>query len=285
MARGKIPARIAARFAELRLRKETALIAYVTVGDPNLRFTERLVLRLVEAGADVIELGVPYSDPVADGPVIQRASQRALRKGTSLADTLRLAKRLRRRADVPLVLFSYYNPILRMGLEKFARRAAAAGIDGVLVTDLPPEESAEFIQRMRGCGIDTVFLVTPTSSAQRIARIVKLSRGFVYVVARRGVTGARSKLPREVTKLLRRIRSATRLPLAVGFGIAAPSQVAKLSRHADGVVVGSALVECCERYGHKTAALDRAAALVRRLKQAGRGARQGKKKGTKGTRR
>ena len=272
MARNKLPSRIESRFAELRRRGEIALIAYVTVGDPSLKFTERLVLRLAQAGADMIELGVPYSDPVADGPVIQRASQRALKKGTSLADTLRLAGRLRGRTDVPLVLFSYYNPILRMGLDTFARRAAAAGIDGVLVTDLPPEESAEFVQRMRGKdsgnNIDTVFLVAPTSSDNRIARIVRLSRGFVYVVARRGVTGARSNLPLEVTKLLRRIRSATRLPLAVGFGIGAPSQVAKLKPHVDGVVVGSALVECCERYGHKPAALDRAAALIRRLKRA-----------------
>lgn len=274
MARDKSPSRLEARFAELRRRGETALIAYVTVGDPSLKFTERLVLRLAQAGADMIELGVPFSDPVADGPVIQRAAERALKKGTSLTDTLRLARRLCRRTDVPLVLFSYYNPILRMGLDTFARRAAAAGLDGVLVTDLSPEESAEFVQRMRGCGIDTVFLVAPTSSDDRIARIVRLSRGFVYVVARRGVTGARSKLPLEVPKLLRRIRRVTRLPLAVGFGIRAASQVAKLKPHADGVVVGSALVECCVKFGHNKAALDRAAALIRRLKRAGQGARK-----------
>ena len=264
------PSRLESRLAELRQRGETALIAYVTVGDPSLAFTERLVLRLAGAGADVIELGVPFSDPVADGPVIQRASERALRTGTSLADVLRLAGRLHRRIEIPLVLFSYYNPILRMGLDAFARRASAAGVDGVLVTDLAPEESGEFVRRMRQCGIATVFLVAPTSSAKRIARIVRLSRGFVYVVSRRGVSGGRDGLPAEVPKLLRRIRRSTRLPVAVGFGITRPAEVASLKPYADGVVVGSALVERCEKFGHTRKALESAAALMRQLKKAGR---------------
>lgn len=264
--------RLDSRLAELRQRGETALIAYVTVGDPSVAFTERLVLRLAGAGADVIELGVPFSDPVADGPVIQRASERALRTGTSLADVLRLAGRLRRRIEIPLVLFSYYNPILRMGLDKFVRRASAAGIDGVLVTDLTPEESGEFVQRMRHSGIATVFLVAPTSSAKRITRIVRLSRGFVYVVSRRGVTGGRDGLPAEVPKLLRRIRRAAgnKLPVAVGFGITRPAEVASLKPYADGVVVGSALVERCEKFGHTRKALESAAALMRQLKRASR---------------
>ena len=244
-----------------------ALVAYVTAGDPRLRFTEKLVLRLAEAGADVIELGVPFSDPIADGPVIQRASQRALRRDTSLADVLKLAARLRKKTSVPLVLFSYFNPVLQFGLERFAAQAAAAGINGVLITDLTPEEAGDFVRILRRCNLDTVFLAAPTSTPARLRQIARLSRGFVYLISRRGVTGARADVPPDVRAMVKRLRRFTKLPIAVGFGIARPEQVAALNGVADGVVVGSALVECCGRArGEK--ALRAAAALVRKLKTA-----------------
>ena len=265
----KLPARglsLTAQFSRLRRKKQTAFIAYVTVGDPSVKFTERLVLRLAEAGADGIELGVPFSDPVADGPVIQRASQRALEAGTTLGDVLRLAARIRKKSGVPLVLFSYVNPVLQMGLERFAGRAAAAGISGVLITDLPPEESADFVRVMRRHKLDTIFLVAPTSSGPRLREIIKLSRGFIYVIARRGVTGKREEIPSEVKALVKRLRRLTPLPLAVGFGVSRSEHVSALGKFTDGVVVGSALVECCEQAGQGEAALDAAAALVRELK-------------------
>ncbi len=252
-------------FARSRRARQPALVAYVTAGDPSLRFTEKLVLRLVEAGADVIELGVPFSDPIADGPVIQRASERALQRGTSLADVLKLAARIRKKSAVPLVLFSYFNPVLQFGLQRFAAQAAAAGINGVLITDLTPEEAGEFVRAMRRRALDTVFLAAPTSTPSRLRQIARLSRGFVYLISRRGVTGARSDVPPDVKAIVRRLRRLTKLPIAVGFGIARPQQVAALNGIADGVVVGSALVECCER-ARGESALVAAARLVARLK-------------------
>ncbi len=241
-------------------------MAYVTAGDPSLKFTEKLVLRLAEAGADVIELGVPFSDPIADGPVIQRASERALKAGTTLAGVLKLAERLRRKSAVPLVLFSYYNPVLQMGVERFAVRAAAAGASGVLITDLTPEEAGEFVRTLRRHKLDTVFLAAPTSSNGRLRAIARLSRGFVYLIARRGVTGAPTEVGGEIKGLVRRLRRSTRLPVAVGFGIRRREQVAALDGLADGAVVGSALVERCEQHGHSEQALEAAAQLLRELK-------------------
>jgi len=255
-----------AAFRVARRGKGPALVAYVTAGDPSLKFIEQLVLRLAEAGADVIELGVPFSDPIADGPVIQRASERALRRGATLAGVLKLAERIRRKSSVPLVLFSYFNPVLQMGVERFAERARAAGVNGVLITDLTPEEADGFVRALRTAGLDTVFLAAPTSTPDRLRAIARLSRGFVYLISRRGVTGARADVPPEVKLLVRRLRRYTRLPVAVGFGIARAAQVAALNGVADGVVVGSALVECCERHGHRAAALEAAAQLVRELK-------------------
>lgn len=264
--------RLTVAFEAARERGELALVAYVTAGDPNLDFTEKLVLRLAQAGADVVELGVPFSDPIADGPVIQRASDRSLRGGTSLADVLELASRVRTASEVPLVLFSYYNPVLQLGLERFAKRAAAAGIDGVLITDLTPEEARDYLAVIRGHGLDSVFLVAPTSGAPRLKRIVKISRGFVYVISRRGVTGAREDIPADLPEFVTRVRRHTQLPLAIGFGIARPEQVRALTGLAEGIVVGSALVEACERHQHSDEALTAAAALVRELKEAARGA-------------
>lgn len=259
-------ASLSAQLGRLRRRNQTAFIAYVTAGDPTLRFTGQLVLKLAEAGADVIELGVPFSDPIADGPVIQRASERALRGGTSLSDVLKLAGRIRRKSPVPMVLFSYFNPVLQMGMERFAGRASAAGVDGVLITDLIPEEAEEFVKVMRRHKLDTVFLAAPTSTPARLKEIVRLSRGFVYVIARRGVTGKRSDIPAEVKGQLSRLRRITQLPLAVGFGVSERAHVEQLEKIADGVVVGSAIVECCERHGHQEKALEAVAALVRELK-------------------
>ena len=263
-------------FARKHRGKRPALVAYVTAGDPSLKFTEKLVLRLAEAGANVVELGVPFSDPIADGPVIQRASERALRARTKLTDVLKLAARIRRRSAVPLVLFSYYNPVLQLGLERFAELAAAAGVNGVLLTDLTPEEARDYVGVMRRHGLDTVFLAAPTSTLARLKVIARLSRGFVYLISRRGVTGpayAKASAGKagdalaEIKSMVRRLRRLTRLPIAVGFGIARPEQVAALNGVADGVVVGSALVGCCERArGEK--ALKAAAELVAKLKSA-----------------
>jgi len=255
-----------AAFRGARRSGRPALVAYVTAGDPNLKFTEALVLKLAEAGADVIELGVPFSDPIADGPVIQRASERALRRGTSLGDVIRLAQRIRRKSAVPLVLFSYYNPVLQLGVERFAVQAAAAGVDAALITDLTPEEAGGYVKTMRRSKLDTVFLAAPTSTPARLRTIGRLSRGFVYVISRRGTTGARQDVPAEVKALVRRVRRATPLPIAVGFGISRREHVEALRGTADGVVVGSALVECCERGRHGRKAIESAARLVRELK-------------------
>ena len=262
--------RIPRRFAELKGRGELGLVAYLTAGDPTLEATERIVLAAAEAGADVIELGVPFSDPLADGPTIQRASERALRSGTTLAGVLALAARIRAKADVPLVLFSYFNPILQMGFEKFAAESAAAGADGVLVTDLTPEESSEFRSAVRERGLDTIFLAAPTSTDERLEKIAGVSSGFLYLISRTGVTGAREALPEGLPALIRRARAVTSLPIAVGFGISLPGHVSILGGLADAAVVGSALVAEIERAASANAAAGAVAELVRSLKVAAR---------------
>jgi tryptophan synthase alpha chain len=247
-------------------------VAYITAGDPTLEASERIVLALAEAGADIVELGVPFSDPIADGPTIQRASERALRSGTTLAGVLDLVRKLRARTPVPLVLFSYFNPVLQMGLEKFAGSAAKAGADGVLVTDLTPEEAADYRRVVRSAGLDTIFLAAPTTTDARLARIAESSSGFLYLISRTGVTGAREELPADLPELVRRTRRATSLPLAVGFGISLPGHVSILGGLAEAAVVGSALVEEIER----AASADRAAAAVaERVRALKRAARQG----------
>ena len=254
--------RIARRFDELSKAGELGLVAYLTAGDPAIEASEKIILAAAEAGADVIELGVPFSDPVADGPTIQRASERALRSGTTLAGVLDLAARLRKRTQVPFVLFSYFNPILQMGLEKFAKEAGRTGIDGVLATDLTPEESAEYREIMRAHDLDTIFLGAPTSTDARLQQIAKCSSGFVYLISRTGVTGTRDSLPDELPELASRARSCTKLPIAVGFGISQPAHVAALAGVADAAVVGSALVAEVERFAKADLSPDAAAAAV-----------------------
>ncbi len=221
---------------------------YVTCGDPDLGTTRDVVLAAIDAGADVIELGVPFSDPVADGPVIQRASERALKHGTCLAQVLTLAADVRQHAQsTGLVVFSYLNPILRMGMDKFCMVARAAGVDGVLVTDLPVEEAQEYLRAMKAHDLAPVFLAAPTSPDERLKSIAEASRGFVYAVSRTGVTGARQQLADDAQKLVKRLRRATKLPIAVGFGISNAEQFTEVGKFADAVVVGSAIVETIER--------------------------------------
>ncbi len=240
------------------------LVAYVTCGDPDLATTREIVQAAIEASADVIELGVPFSDPVADGPVIQRASERALKNGTSLAEVLTLAAEIRQQAQsTGLIIFSYLNPILRMGMEKFCKVARAAGVDGALVTDLPVEEASEYLCAMHEHDLAPVFLAAPTSPDERLKRIAKASRGFVYAVSRTGVTGQRQQLAEDARKLVKRLRRVTKLPIAVGFGISNAEQFAEVGEFADAVVVGSAIVETIERNpGSEAAAVE---AFVRRL--------------------
>jgi tryptophan synthase alpha chain len=260
--------RISRRFADLRRTGEMGLVAYITAGDPSLAATEQFVLALASAGADVIELGVPFSDPVADGPVIQRASERALQAGTTLAGVLRLVKSLRTQTEVPLVLFSYFNPVLQMGLEKFAEAAKAAGADGVLITDITPEERGDYREAMVSRGLDTIFLAAPTSTDERLKLIAKSSSGFLYLISRNGVTGAKDQLAEELPALARRVRRVTELPIAIGFGISQPGHVSVLGGLADAAVVGSALVEEIERAVTVEAASDALAARVKLLKGA-----------------
>ena len=266
--------RIAKRFAELRASGELGIVAYITAGDPSLDATLKFVLALGEAGADVIELGIPFSDPLADGPTIQRASERALKVGTTLAGVLDLVRRIRQSSlpgnDVPLILFGYYNPIFQMGVEKFAAAARAAGADGVLVTDLTPEESVEYRRILAAHHLDTVFLGAPTSTDERLARIAAVTSGFLYLISRTGVTGAKDSLPDDLPALLRRARAVTNLPIAVGFGISLPGHVSLLGGLADAAVVGSALVSEIENAKSIDDASAALAARVRSLKEAAR---------------
>lgn len=233
-----------------------------------LEASEGIVMAAAEAGADVIELGVPFSDPVADGPTIQRASERALKSGTTLAGVIDLVRRLRARTQVPLVLFSYFNPILQMGLEKFAEDASAAGADGVLATDLTPEEASDYRRIVQERGLDTIFLAAPTSTDARLKLIGEASTGFLYVISRTGVTGEQDTMPEDLPAFIRRVRQFTPLPIAVGFGISQPSHVTLLGGIADAAVVGSGLVAEIEKAGSPEAAARAVGERVRLLKRA-----------------
>ena len=266
----KFTTRITRRFAELRAAGELGIVAYITAGDPSLDATLKFVLALAEAGADVIELGVPFSDPLADGPTIQRASERALKSGTTLRGVLDLVLQIRQASQVPLVLFSYYNPVLQMGLEKFASAAAQAGADGALVTDLTPEESEDYRRILHMHSLDTIFLAAPTSDGARLKKISACSTGFLYLISRTGVTGAKDALPDDLPGLLRRVHDFTQLPIAVGFGISLPGHVSVLGGLADAAVVGSSLVTEIETASNVEAASAALHDRIRSLKEAGR---------------
>lgn len=231
----------------LDFQQRPTLVAYVTCGDPDLATTRDIVLAAIDAGAGIIELGVPFSDPVADGPVIQRASERALRNGTKLEEVLKLAGDIRRRSQVGLIIFSYFNPILRMGVKQFCNAAEEAGVDGALVTDLPVEEAHDYLDEMRMRRLAAIFLAAPTSTDDRLRAIARASSGFVYAVSRTGVTGARQQLPEDARQLVTRIRKFTKLPVAVGFGISSAEQFAAVGKYAEGAVIGSAIVQTVEK--------------------------------------
>jgi tryptophan synthase alpha chain len=262
----KGPTRIARLFDRLRPEQRKGFIGYLTAGDPSLDRTPGLAAALERGGVDLIELGVPFSDPIADGPVIQRAAERALRGGASLRKVLEVASEIRRSSEVPLLLFTYLNPVMRYGFEALARDAAAAGIDGVLLTDVSVEEAGAYVERMRWQGLDTVFLAAPTSTERRLRLIAKYSTGFVYLVSRTGVTGERDSVAGSVAPLVEAVRRVTDLPLAVGFGISKPEHVAAVGRLADAVVVGSAFVRLIERNAGNAALEIQLESLARELK-------------------
>jgi len=242
----KATSRIEARFRELRERGDKGLVVYLTAGDPSLEATGGLLEAVEQGGADVIELGIPFSDPLADGPVIQRASERALRAGTTLRKVLDHLPRWREKLSVPVVLFTYFNPVLQYGLEAFARESRRAGADAGLIVDLTPEEAGGYIPAMRGHHLDTVFLASPTSTDERLERVASLSTGFLYLISRTGVTGERQELSKSVRPLVERVRRFTSLPRAVGFGISTAAQVREIQNLAEAAVVGSAVVHAIE---------------------------------------
>jgi len=262
--------RLAARFSALRARDEAAFVPFLMAGDRGLDCTARLLDALVDAGADVIELGVPFSDPMADGPIHQRAAERALRAGTTLRGVLDLVAEFRKRSDVPVVLFGYANPFVRFGPERLAIAAAAAGVDALLCVDTPPEEADELRLPLRAAGVDMIFLLAPTSTPGRIRRVLKSASGFVYFVSVLGVTGTKAAAPERITKLVREIRDETVLPVGVGFGISTPEQAASVAAMSDAVIVGSALSKLVEEAASDDAAVDAVRDLSARLKQATR---------------
>jgi tryptophan synthase alpha chain len=258
--------RIDARFTELRKAGRTGLVTYVTAGDPDPARSAGIIERLDRAGADVLEIGVPFSDPLADGPVIQRATERALAAGTTLGGVLDLVAGIRARISAPVVIFSYANPILRMGLETFVARARAAGVDGVLTLDLPPEEGDLFRAAFARAGIDTIFLLSPTTTDERIRRAAERASGFLYGISRLGVTGMRDAVDDSARQLAARVRAATTLPLALGFGISRPEHVRSIGQWADAAVVGSALVNVIGEHGQAPGLLDEVERYVRWLR-------------------
>jgi len=257
--------RIGKKFAELKTQQRTALVTFVTAGDPDLALTERLVPAMAAAGADIIELGVPFSDPMADGPTIQLSSERALAGGTTLTAILAMVKRIRQGCQVPILLMGYYNPVYAFGPERFCTEAAAAGVDGVLLVDLPPEEAGEFSRLANAAHVDLISLLTPTSDASRIDKVKKIGRGFIYYVSVAGVTGARTTVADDIGAMVGKIRASASLPVAVGFGISSPEQAEAVARIADGVVVGSALVKLFEQYTGDEL-VDRVCGMVQTLK-------------------
>ena len=260
--------RIERKFTDISQRKEKALAVYVTAGDPDLPTTGKLVLSLEEAGVDFIEIGVPFSDPTADGPVIQAASQRALRQGVTLSGILDMIESVRKVSDIPLVLFGYYNPIFSYGNERFAARAKEAGVDGILVVDLPPEEAHELRQYTDIACLDFISLIAPTTTDRRIAEIAKNAMGFLYYISITGVTGTAQPVMQNIRHDVERIRKITALPLLIGFGISTPEQAAEIAPYADGVVVGSALVRIIGEKGDDADLIKIVSSFVRDIKKA-----------------
>lgn len=258
--------RIAEAFARLRAERRTGLVTYVTAGDPDVERSVVVLQALDRGGADVLEIGVPFSDPLADGPSIQRATERALAAGTTLSSTLDLVARLRASIQAAIVLFTYANPVLRMGLPRFAATARDAGVDGVLVLDLPLEEASDLRATLDGAGLDTIFLLSPTTTTARIREAGRLGRGFLYAISRLGVTGARAEVADDAGALVERIRRETELPIALGFGLSRPEHVAEVGRWADAAVVGSALVDAVARHAADPALGDGVERYVRWLK-------------------
>lgn len=257
--------RIQKAFAAHKAQGRPALVAYLTAGDPTPDHTVEIALALERGGVGILELGVPFSDPVADGPVIQQASDRALRAGTTVAKVLDIAARIRARSEMPIMLFSYLNPLLRYGFEKVSADAARSGIDGCLLTDLSVEEAEEPVAVMRKHGLDTVFLAAPTSTERRLKLVAEYSSGFVYVVSRTGVTGEQDSVQSSVAPLVERLRGFTSLPLAVGFGVSRPEHVAAIGKYADGVIVGSAIMRVIERHGQDAGLPAHVEAFARQL--------------------
>ena len=257
--------RILGTFAALKRSGRGGFIPFITAGDPDLATTELLLRELAAAGADIIELGVPFSDPVADGEVIQRASDRALRKGVTLRDALTCIAHAKQHIDVPIVLFSYFNPLLRFGEDRLADEAKQAGADAVLVTDLVPEEAQAWTEKLIQHGLDPIFLVAPTTSGDRLAQIAKRGRGFIYAVSRAGVTGARDKITRDAQALVKRVRAVSDLPVAVGFGVSTAEQVREIWGFADAAVVGSAIVSQIEKLGNSPDLVKRVGEFARSL--------------------
>jgi tryptophan synthase alpha chain len=258
--------RIEARFTELRKARRTGLVTYVTAGDPDLQRSAEIIKRLDQAGADVLEIGVPFSDPLADGPVIQRATERALAAGVTLPQVLGMLKTLRPAISAPIVIFSYANPILRMGLDTFVTHATAAGVDGVLTLDMPPEEGEMFRAAFGTAGIDTIFLLSPTTTVERIRRAASLGSGFLYGISRLGVTGIRDSVDASARELATRVKKETAMPLALGFGISRPEHVRAIGEFADAAVVGSALVNVIAEHGQQPGLMDEVERYVRWLR-------------------
>jgi tryptophan synthase alpha chain len=264
---GRPNGRIEGVFKRLEDDGGKALITFITAGDPDIPSTREIIYTLERSGADIIELGIPFSDPMADGPTIQASYERALTKDSGVAAVLRLVKEVRSKSEIPIVLFGYYNPILSFGLKNFARKAKAAGVDGVLVVDLPPEEAGELKKELDTADIDLIFLLTPTSDARRMELVSKVGSGFIYFVSVTGVTGARKELSKKVPGFVRKVRRFTGLPVGVGFGISTPSQAREVCRSADGVIVGSAIINIIARAGSRRALLKDVGKFVSRLKK------------------
>jgi tryptophan synthase alpha chain len=260
--------RIERAFKHLQKKGEKALVVYLTAGDPDLPATEALIPALAAAGADILEIGVPFSDPTADGPVIQAASLRAIRSGATLVNILEMIARIRRTCDIPIVLFGYYNPIFIFGCEAFAQSARAAGVDGVLVVDLPPEEAAELRRYTDRAGIAFIPLVAPTTSDARIRQISEKAKGFLYYISVTGVTGTARPIAEDIRRDVARIRSACHLPVAVGFGISTPEQAAEIAPYADGIVVGSAVVKLIEECAGRPELIPLVASFAGKIKKA-----------------